>query len=253
MSELSKYDLEYQGVKCTGVDWEHRIFCFIKNEEEYRYQQQTYYSCTADTDHIRWIIENEFLPFWNSQHIDDILEENKLLREQLANSLQIKAQLNETLYMPWYWNGVSGIMKIKVLKIEYIDNMLYYHTKLIGGNDFMKEYQDGVFIDSDFNTVIFKDMTGAKNKVSEWAQSGYNIYLCGDSKYVSDTSFYVIAKTRGKAKQIYHNLTTVPFLNVRCSIIKRNVQKTFSFILPADYNSLHKYGLTIDYTNSKRR
>ena len=58
--KITKYDLEYKGVKCTGVNWEDDIFYLTVAKTEYVYTPTEWISCSADTDHIRCVI-NEFI------------------------------------------------------------------------------------------------------------------------------------------------------------------------------------------------
>ena len=55
--KYTKYNLEYDGVLCTAVDWENYEFIFQFRNKEYHYSQTGYISCSADTDHIRCVIE----------------------------------------------------------------------------------------------------------------------------------------------------------------------------------------------------
>ena len=55
--DLDKYDLKYDDVLCTAVNWETREFYFTFKGKEYKYKQQGDISCNADTDHIRCVIE----------------------------------------------------------------------------------------------------------------------------------------------------------------------------------------------------
>lgn len=54
--ELSHYNLEYHGVKCTAVDWQKKIFFFEYAERKFVYKQNGYIHSTADTDHIECVI-----------------------------------------------------------------------------------------------------------------------------------------------------------------------------------------------------
>lgn len=58
--KITEYDLEYKGVKCTGVNWEEDVFFLILAGENYEYTPEEWISCSADTDHIRCVIE-EFI------------------------------------------------------------------------------------------------------------------------------------------------------------------------------------------------
>lgn len=66
-SNMTEYDLEYQGVKCTGVDWDMKLFQFEYKNETHLWIQTDDIRCTADTDHIRCVIEDQFLPMKGSR------------------------------------------------------------------------------------------------------------------------------------------------------------------------------------------
>lgn len=52
-----KYNLTYRGVKCVEVDWGRELFTFIVNNKTIKYKQQHYIESSADTDHIRSVID----------------------------------------------------------------------------------------------------------------------------------------------------------------------------------------------------
>lgn len=62
----TEYNLEYKGVLCTHADWDAKPYKFylVYNGKEYVYTQKRYISQSADTDHIRCVIE---------QFLEDIL------------------------------------------------------------------------------------------------------------------------------------------------------------------------------------
>ena len=53
----SAYDLEYKGVRCVEVNWEKQLFTLVVNGEKVVYQQPHYIESSADTDHIRIVID----------------------------------------------------------------------------------------------------------------------------------------------------------------------------------------------------
>lgn len=75
-NEITKYDLHYNNVKCIGVDWENKIFHFEIAGKSYIHKQKGCISCSADTDHIRCVID---------EFINDIKDELflKFLNEEL--------------------------------------------------------------------------------------------------------------------------------------------------------------------------
>lgn len=56
---MDKYNFKYKGVICTAVDWESNPyqFFFLYHGEEYVFTQKRYISQSADTDHIKCVIE----------------------------------------------------------------------------------------------------------------------------------------------------------------------------------------------------
>lgn len=75
---IDKYDLEYMGVRCTGVEWKYPlddIFYFVKEGKTYAFTQKEYISCCADTDHIRCVIEDQFLPWLSNCKKEDSIDE----------------------------------------------------------------------------------------------------------------------------------------------------------------------------------
>ena len=70
-NEITRYDLEYKGVRCTGVKWrypEPHIFYFMKDGKNYEFAQTEYIKCSADTAHILRVIEEQFLPWLKDKH-----------------------------------------------------------------------------------------------------------------------------------------------------------------------------------------
>lgn len=57
---MTEYTLEYKGVICIGADWENDEFDLVYKGKTYRFKQKRYISQSADTDHIRCVI-NQFL------------------------------------------------------------------------------------------------------------------------------------------------------------------------------------------------
>lgn len=94
--EIAKYDLEYSGVLCTGIKWrypEPNIFYFTKDGKEYEFTQTEDVDCIADTDHIRCVIEYQFLPWLKDEHIKELESENAALRERLEKTVELPARV----------------------------------------------------------------------------------------------------------------------------------------------------------------
>lgn len=56
-SNWTPYNLEYRGVRCVWVDWENELFVFDIKGKETVYKQPHRIESSADTDHIRMVIE----------------------------------------------------------------------------------------------------------------------------------------------------------------------------------------------------
>lgn len=69
------YDIEHMGVKCTGARWNfdcENIFRFEKDGDEFIFAQQKEIESNDDTDHIKKVIEYQFLPWWINKKAEDL-------------------------------------------------------------------------------------------------------------------------------------------------------------------------------------
>ena len=99
MSEkITKYNLEYEGVLCTGVQWGYGRFYFTKDGKEYEFDQTEDIQCVADTDHIRCVIKEQFLPWIKDEHIKELQAENAALRERLDRAVELPCKIGEEGY-----------------------------------------------------------------------------------------------------------------------------------------------------------
>ena len=55
---MTRYDLEYKGVYCLGVEWgtDPPLYAFVYRGRRYIFEQKRYISQSADTDHIKYAI-----------------------------------------------------------------------------------------------------------------------------------------------------------------------------------------------------
>lgn len=68
VEEVTKYDLTYKEIKCTGVEWAfsekgYNTFYFVYKNQGYVFIQNEYIDSNADTDHIRMTIDYQFIPY----------------------------------------------------------------------------------------------------------------------------------------------------------------------------------------------
>lgn len=67
----SSYNLDYMDVYCSAVQWRYKkpsIFKFIYKGKDFIFYQRFPVDAVADTDHIRCVIEEQFLP-WYEQNV----------------------------------------------------------------------------------------------------------------------------------------------------------------------------------------
>lgn len=107
IEEITKYNLIYKEVECTGVEWTfyekgYNIFYFTYRNQNYVFHQTEYIYSNADTDHIRMTIDYQFFPYllkdfenrYNTA-LNDLAEqydktghlqyENQILKERIFN------------------------------------------------------------------------------------------------------------------------------------------------------------------------
>ena len=70
---MSEYNIKHNDVHCIGVDWNKKEFTFIYKKHMFDYKQEGIVSCTADTDHIRVVID-EFLLNLNRKAEEKLFE-----------------------------------------------------------------------------------------------------------------------------------------------------------------------------------
>lgn len=63
---MTDYNVKHNDVHCIGVDWDKKEFTFIYKKHMFTYKQETEVSCSADTDHIRVVIDMFLLNLKNN-------------------------------------------------------------------------------------------------------------------------------------------------------------------------------------------
>ncbi len=110
---MTKYNLEYKGVKCTSVEWNEKcnLFYFEYLDKEYAFPQLMYVNASADTDHIRIIIEEQFLPIF----VDDDCDEIEEAKKQVASDIfkEVADLINRCTYI------ITAKMQLKELAKKY--------------------------------------------------------------------------------------------------------------------------------------
>ena len=62
---MMDYNLKFKGVTCLAVDWESETFVLDYRDKVYNFKPIRYISQTADSDHIRCVID-QFLEEQNN-------------------------------------------------------------------------------------------------------------------------------------------------------------------------------------------
>ena len=62
---MTEYNLRYRDVTCLAVDWENDVFVLDYADRVYNFKPIRYISQSADTDHIRCVID-QFLEVKNN-------------------------------------------------------------------------------------------------------------------------------------------------------------------------------------------
>ena len=99
----------------------------------------------------------------------ELLAENAALRERLEKAVELKAKVGDTIYMPWIWNGNSGIAGIIVREIQIGgDGAKYYITSFTTDDlAFAARYKFGKFEEYYFGKMVFTTPEAAEVRLSE--------------------------------------------------------------------------------------
>ncbi len=109
MNGITPYNFEYQGVLCTGVDWEDEAFEFEHKGKKYFYKQIEEYDCVDDLHHIQCVIE-EFLGWLG--------EVKKLINRYNAQILNDKGEY----HLQFETNSRENFNAMEKLAQKCIDN-----------------------------------------------------------------------------------------------------------------------------------
>ena len=95
--------------------------------------------------------------------------ENATLRERLEKAVELKVKVGDTIYMPWIWNGNSGIAGLIVREIQIIgDGAKYYITSFTTDDlAFAAHYKFGKFEEYYFGKMVFTTPEAAKAYLAE--------------------------------------------------------------------------------------
>lgn len=104
-----------------------------------------------------------------AEEISRLETENAALRERLEKAVELKAKVGDTIYMPWIWDGTSGIAGIIVREIQIVsDGVKYYVTSFTTDNlAFAAHYKFGKFQEDYFGKIVFTTREAAEKRLAE--------------------------------------------------------------------------------------
>lgn len=101
--------------------------------------------------------------------IEKLCAENAELKAMLEKAVELKAKVGDTIYMPWIWNGNSGIVGIIVREIQIAGDGDKYYITSFTTNDlaFAAHYKFGKFQEDYFGKMVFTTREAAEARLAE--------------------------------------------------------------------------------------
>ena len=113
----------------------------------------------------------EYAKKWKNrvwEEVKSLEAENAELRERLEKAVESPCKIGDKVYMPWVYDGISGIAEITVCSVTVFDGEYIYDTDLESDDiDFKQEYSYGQFRDYDFGTKVFTTCEAAEARLAE--------------------------------------------------------------------------------------
>ena len=101
-------------------------------------------------------------------YIQRLKAENAALRERLSRAVVLPVKVGDKVYMPWVYDGMSGIAEITAMSITIFDGEFICDTDLESDDiNFKQEYSYGQFRDLDFGTKVFTTRKAAEARLAE--------------------------------------------------------------------------------------
>ena len=101
--------------------------------------------------------------------------ENKFLPEEPCKMFSGKSgwvhlpcKAGDTIFMPWEWNGTSGIAQLRTLRVVLTECESYIETDFDSDDyDYFMKYNCGQFWLEDFGVVVFTNKKEAEKALAE--------------------------------------------------------------------------------------
>lgn len=123
-------------------------------------------ACSSITGSFMWTA-NPFPVL--RDYIHRLQSENAALRERLSKAVELKAKVGDTIYMPWIWDGTSGIAGIIVREIQIVSDGVKHYITSFTTDDlaFAAHYKFGKFEEYYFGNMVFTTPEAAEARLAE--------------------------------------------------------------------------------------
>lgn len=113
----------------------------------------------------------EYAKKWKDQVWEAVKEletENAALRERLEKAVELPVKVGGKVYMPWEWDGVSGVAELTVNYISLFEGEFLVDTDLKSDDiGYIGKYSFGQFRDYDFGVKVFAAHEAAEARLEE--------------------------------------------------------------------------------------
>ncbi len=82
--------------------------------------------------------------------------------------VHLPCKAGDTIFMPWEWNGTSGIAQLRTLRVVLTECESYIETDFDSDDyDYFMKYNCGLFWLEDFGAVVFTNKKEAEKALAE--------------------------------------------------------------------------------------
>ena len=100
--------------------------------------------------------------------IASLKAENAELKSRLEKAVELKAKVDDILYMPWVYDGNNGIATLLIIGLNFYKGEFIYITNLESDSPYyLEKYKYGIFRNKDFNSIVFTNRTEAEKRLTE--------------------------------------------------------------------------------------
>lgn len=150
----------------------------VDKDDAYRSGEEPcgeYYKVSSSINHHYLEVSsngtNNYYKFYYEDYCKTWLAyKNKEQAECKGELVELLCKVGDAVYIPWTFDGVSGVAKGCIKRIELSDSGISYCTDLSDNCDepyFLLKYNNGVFNEGTFNRTWFLDVEQAEQKLKE--------------------------------------------------------------------------------------